>query len=154
MTNIRLVSVPCTLFWRATWGSQVVLNMADILTEVMNLYGTGGLTCYWRIRGNVCMYCKTLKAYSNWLKQDTYLINHLNWVHRYTLYWIHLATKHILYCQVRIPKLYKRATARSYSLNWLDDMMTDIQNIRWVGFNLGPPALEASTLPIGYQGGG
>ena len=33
-------------------------------------------------------------------------------------------------------------------------MMTDIQNIRWVGFNLGPPALEASTLPIGYQGGG
>ena len=33
-------------------------------------------------------------------------------------------------------------------------MMTDIQNIRWVGLDLGPPALEASTLPIGYQGGG
>jgi len=26
--------------------------MADILTEVMHLYSTGGLICYWRIRGN------------------------------------------------------------------------------------------------------
>jgi len=24
-------------------------NMADILTEVMNLYSPGGLTCYWII---------------------------------------------------------------------------------------------------------
>jgi len=28
--------------------------MADILTEVMRLYSTGGLICYWRIRGTKC----------------------------------------------------------------------------------------------------
>jgi len=27
-------------------------NMADILTEVMHFYSMGGLTSYWRIRGN------------------------------------------------------------------------------------------------------
>jgi len=35
------------------------------------------------------------------------------------------------YCQVRIPKLYKRVTAMSYGLNRLDDTMTDLQNIHW-----------------------
>ena len=27
-------------------------NKSDILIEVMHLYNTGGLTCYWRIRGH------------------------------------------------------------------------------------------------------
>ena len=27
-------------------------NKADILIEIMHLYNTEGLTCYWRIRGN------------------------------------------------------------------------------------------------------
>jgi len=26
--------------------------MADILTKVIHVYSTVGLTCYWRIRGN------------------------------------------------------------------------------------------------------
>jgi len=34
-------------------------------------------------------------------------------------------------CQVRIPKLYKRVTARSYGLNRLDDTMADLQNIHY-----------------------
>ena len=33
------------------------------------------------------------------------------------------------YCQVRIPKLYKRVTAMSYVLNRYDDTMTDLPNI-------------------------
>jgi len=42
----------CILFLRAARGSRIFSNMADILTEVMHLYSTGGLTCYWRVRGN------------------------------------------------------------------------------------------------------
>ena len=37
------------LFQRAARVSRIFSNMADILTEVMNLYSMGGLTCYWRI---------------------------------------------------------------------------------------------------------
>ena len=36
----------CILFERAARGSRFS-NMADILTKVMYLYSTGGLTCYW-----------------------------------------------------------------------------------------------------------
>jgi len=39
----------CILFERAARGSRFS-NKADILTEVMHLYSTEGLTCYWRIR--------------------------------------------------------------------------------------------------------
>ena len=39
------------------------------------------------------------------------------------------ATKHISFCQVKIPKLYKRVTASSYGLNRLDGTMTNFQNI-------------------------
>ena len=49
---------------------------------------------------------------------------------------MHLATKHISFCQVNIPKLYKlykRVTARSYSLHRLDGTMTDFQNIKLGG---------------------
>ena len=42
----------CIQFERAARGSQIFSNMADILTEAMQLYSTGGLTCYSRIRGN------------------------------------------------------------------------------------------------------
>ena len=35
------------------------------------------------------------------------------------------------YGQVRIPKLYKRVTARSYSLNRLDGTMTYLLNLHW-----------------------
>jgi len=42
----------CIQFERAARGSQIFSNMADILTEAMHLYSTGGLTCYSRIRGN------------------------------------------------------------------------------------------------------
>ena len=41
----------CIMFERAARGSRFS-NMADILTEVMHLYSTGGLTCYWIIRDN------------------------------------------------------------------------------------------------------
>jgi len=41
----------CFLFHRAARGSRIVSNTADILTEVMHLNSTGGLTCEWRIRG-------------------------------------------------------------------------------------------------------
>jgi len=34
-------------------------------------------------------------------------------------------------CRVRIPKLYKRVTARSYCLNRLDETMTNLQNRHW-----------------------
>jgi len=36
------------------------------------------------------------------------------------------------YCQVKIPKLYKRVTARSKGLNRLYGMMADLQDIHWV----------------------
>ena len=42
----------CTSFQRAARGSRIFSNTADILTEVMNIYNTGGLTCDWRIRGH------------------------------------------------------------------------------------------------------
>ena len=42
----------CIQFERAARGSQIFSNMADILTEAMHLYSTGGLTCYSRIRSN------------------------------------------------------------------------------------------------------
>ena len=42
----------CILFQHAARGSRIISNMADILTKVMHLYSTGGLTCYFRIRGN------------------------------------------------------------------------------------------------------
>ena len=42
----------CVLFQRAARGSWIFSNIADILTEVMHVYSTGGLICYWRIRGN------------------------------------------------------------------------------------------------------
>jgi len=32
--------------------TRIFSYMADILTEVMHLYSTGGLICYWRSRGN------------------------------------------------------------------------------------------------------
>ena len=32
----------CILFQRAARGSRIFTNMADILTEVMHLYSTGG----------------------------------------------------------------------------------------------------------------
>ena len=51
VANFKLGS-SCILFQRATRGSRTFSNMADILTEVMYLYSTGVLTCYWRFRGN------------------------------------------------------------------------------------------------------
>ena len=42
----------CILFQRASRGSRIFSNMADILTEVMHLYSTGRLTCSWRTRDN------------------------------------------------------------------------------------------------------
>ena len=42
----------CILLQRAARGSRIFSIMADILTEVMYLYRTGGLTCYRRIRHN------------------------------------------------------------------------------------------------------
>jgi len=42
----------CILFQRAARGSRIFSNIADILTGVMHVYSTGGLICYWRIRGN------------------------------------------------------------------------------------------------------
>ena len=42
----------CILFQRAARGSRTCSNMADILSEVIHLYSTRGLTGYWRIRGN------------------------------------------------------------------------------------------------------
>jgi len=42
----------CMLFQRAARESRIVSNTGDILTKVMHVYSTGGLTCYWRIRGN------------------------------------------------------------------------------------------------------
>jgi len=38
----------CILFQR---GSRIVSNTADILTEKMHFYSTGGSTCDWIIRG-------------------------------------------------------------------------------------------------------
>jgi len=37
----------CILFQRAAQGSRTVSKAADILTEVMHVYSTGGLTCDW-----------------------------------------------------------------------------------------------------------
>ena len=42
----------CILFQRAARGSRPVSNMADILTEVMHLYSTAGLSYDWKICGN------------------------------------------------------------------------------------------------------
>ena len=42
----------CIMFQRAERESRIVSNMADILTEVLHLNSTVGLTCNWRIRGN------------------------------------------------------------------------------------------------------
>jgi len=36
----------CILFQRAARGLRIFSNMADILTKVMHVYSTGGLTCY------------------------------------------------------------------------------------------------------------
>ena len=66
----------CILFELAAWGSRIFSNKDDILSEVMYLYSTGGLTCFCGFRGNVCMYCKLFKVESNRLEQDTYLISH------------------------------------------------------------------------------
>jgi len=41
------------------------------------------------------------------------------------------SNKSYSYCQVRIPKLYKRVNARSYRLYRLDGMMNDLPNIHW-----------------------
>ena len=35
------------------------------------------------------------------------------------------------YCQVRIPQLYKRVSARLCGLDWLDGTVTDLQIIHW-----------------------
>ena len=52
-----------------------------------------------------------------------------------TSYWIHVFSNTTYsYCQVRIPKLYKRVTARSCGLNRLDGTMTGLQNIHWTTF--------------------
>ena len=48
----QILMYSCILFQRAARGSRLFSNMADILTEVMHLYSTGGLTCYSRIRDN------------------------------------------------------------------------------------------------------
>jgi len=40
----------CILFQRAARGSRIFSNMADILTEVMYVYSTVGLTCNWMIK--------------------------------------------------------------------------------------------------------
>ena len=39
------------------------------------------------------------------------------------------SNKTYTFCQVNIPKLYKRNTTRSHGLNRFDDTMTDLQNI-------------------------
>ena len=43
--TLRWKFYSCILFQRAARGSRIFSNMADILTEVMHLYSTGGLTC-------------------------------------------------------------------------------------------------------------
>ena len=54
----------CILFQRATQWSRIFSNMADILTRVMHLYNTWGLTCYWRICYNEwCQYSNQSKAF-------------------------------------------------------------------------------------------
>jgi len=42
----------CILLQHVARGLQIFQNMADILTKVIHVYSTVGLTCYWRIRGN------------------------------------------------------------------------------------------------------
>ena len=91
----------CILFQRAVRGSQAFSNMADILTEVMHQYskgGKGGLTCNWRIRD------LSLHFILNTFSNKTYSNG-----------------------QVNISKLYKRVTARSYSLNRFDGTMMVLQ---------------------------
>jgi len=52
VTKFELGSSWMLLLKRVARGSRIFSNMGDILTEVIHLYSTGGLICYWRIRGN------------------------------------------------------------------------------------------------------
>ena len=52
VTNFKLGSLLMHPFPTCCTRITNLSKKADILTEVMHLYSTGGLTCYWRIRGN------------------------------------------------------------------------------------------------------
>ena len=52
VTNFKLGSLFMHPFSTCCMRITNIFKHADILTLVMHLYSTGGLTCDWRIRGN------------------------------------------------------------------------------------------------------
>jgi len=48
-TNFKLESV---FMYPVSTCCTRIFKLGDIQTEIMHLYSTGGLTCYWRIRCN------------------------------------------------------------------------------------------------------